>query len=71
MQIDSGLPIPKRRGSKKSKYPWKDMKVGDSFLMEVKTSASGASLANRAGKIYGMKFACRKTDEGVRVWRTG
>lgn len=73
IQIDKNIPIPprKRPGQKGSKYPIRDLDVGDSFIMAVKdTSIASAYLRVAAIRIGdGRKFTVRKTEDGIRVWR--
>lgn len=66
MQIDKAIPIPPVASGNKSKYPWKTMEIGDSFLGVTKTMPS---LASWASKRTGRKFTVRKCPEGFRVWR--
>lgn len=76
MKIDRQVPIPKTSTGRKRKWPWFDMKKGDSFLMYTEytvrnlqnASAQGImfSKTNKKGK---WKFSVRKTEEGIRVWR--
>ena len=59
----------------RDKYPFARMEVGDSFFVEwpktgkEKFLATARSLISRFGRTYGMRFATRALDEGVRVWR--
>jgi len=64
-------PIPKT----KNKYPWRQMKIGDSFVID-KPLSYVSCLVQQTGNRLGMKFACRtlpgkgiKIFGGVRVWR--
>lgn len=70
--IDKSIPFPeiKRWNAGELKYPWRELTVGDSFLVskEVKLSSMHAQ-CSRYGRQYGRKFRARKTEEGVRVWR--
>ena len=70
-EIEKGIPVPPRvyRG-RVSKYPFANMEVGESFLVEA-TPAKAASLATAAGRRRpGWKFISRKVDEThARVWR--
>ena len=67
IKIDKGIPLPKaaKRGSK---YPWSEMKIGDSFFVEGEPKGLYGS-----AKDYNVKIAVRKAVEngksGVRVWR--
>lgn len=55
----------------KSKYPFNDMEVGDSFLVkELKKYKVISSSCWHWGKKLKMKFITRATKDGVRVWRT-
>jgi hypothetical protein len=76
LQIDKGVPIPPRQSP--SKYPLRQMEVGDSF--EVKFDPEepyvraklrmGASL-QRYRTLHGWKFTTRKTGpDTIRVWRS-
>lgn len=70
VQIDKGIPLPKKKNHKTNNvYPWRDMEVGDSFLVldPPKAFRQQVSSRNRMGE---EKFVYRTTPEGVRVWRT-
>jgi len=68
-KIEKGIPIGMTRIGRPL-YPFKEMKVGDSFLVErpedviLVRSAAYTSAAR-----LGMKFSCRKAGDGMRVWR--
>lgn len=63
MKIESNVPLP-------NKFPFSQMKVGDSFLLpdHIKRTAASVS-ARRFGDKNQMKFTIRKTEEGFRCWR--
>ena len=63
-KIETGFPIPV---TSKAKYPWAEMKVGDSFFVPAKVPSD----INVTGAILntGFKFIRRSVDDGVRVWR--
>ena len=67
-EFEYGVLLPERRTQKRD-YPHGRMEVGQSFLSQRGYASEGA-LAYRMGKLHGMKFAVRKVDGGVRVWRT-
>lgn len=75
LKIDEGIPVPERARSTWAKYPWKEMKVGDSFLIERVNGEVIAIVRDRANKAvqyakkYGHEYCTRASDEGVRVWR--
>ena len=67
-KIDKGVPMPKRTGlGSTPKYPWKSMKVGDSFHTGPRDKPLGSVSA--AGPRHGMKFSQRREGNGYRVWR--
>ena len=71
--IDKKIPIPE----KQSKYPWREMEVGDSFFVEATDHDKGRlqkDLFNSSGYYARRnnakaKFTTRQMDDGVRVWR--
>jgi hypothetical protein len=82
--IDKNIPAPPpgRGRGPGGQFPFTDMEVGDSFLVETDPAAE-AEMANKllvrrvrqaalgAGRKYApAKFTVRKVDNGVRVWRT-
>lgn len=78
--VESGIEMPKRaRGRAPTKFPMKDMAVGDSFLIPCDI-ADKKTLANWRRKFLVAKKAFLKqfegefktatVSDGVRVWRT-
>ena len=85
--VEKSVPIPTReRGGRRgeTKYPWADMKIGDSFavpargptktLQQDKAQNSLATSARHWGLLHGskdFKVTTRLVDEGkfVRCWR--
>lgn len=64
--IESSIPCPK----KKTKYPFNQMKVGDSFLVHDDNSPTNAvNAAHTYGRYWGRKFASQSVGMGVRIWR--
>ncbi len=65
-KIEGNIPCP----TQQSKYPFKEMKVGDSFLvpkhfeMRVRTASQYFSKRNAP-----YKFSVAKTVDGARIWR--
>lgn len=64
-KIESNIPMPVRKA--KSKYPFAEMKVGDSFQFELRRGKAThiQTAAFYAAKKLNMKFAIRET----RCWR--
>lgn len=73
VKIEKGVPICspafKPRKPHKSKYPWRGMEIGDSFLVIDPPKNFGQQVHNQK-MIHGKKFIYRSTPEGIRVWRT-
>ena len=68
IKVDKGIPIPKWQ--QRRKYPWREMKVGDSFFVAgEKDTHRMASAANGIRKLLKMEFVTRTEKGGVRVWR--
>ena len=63
IKIQKGITMPTRKATK---YPWLQMKVGDSFV----GPHSLVSQASNADRRYQMKFATRTEGNEIRVWRT-
>ncbi len=70
MKIDKKIPIQKGYCLYESKYPFKKMKIGDSFLATkaIKISSLRTSAA-QFGKRHNIKFLTRKVEGGLRIWR--
>ena len=70
IKIERNVPIPKNNsGGTPYKYPWVELKVGDSFLApNITVNVIGGS-KRPAEKKTGFKFVCRTVNGGVRVWR--
>lgn len=78
MTIEKNIPIPPSNHTR-SKYPFADMEVGDSFLVEWdKIRNKDRFQSYLAGSSYmwrkrhdrnDWKFTTRATESGVRVWR--
>ena len=79
--IEKNVPIPRKRGEK-SKYPFFEMEIGDSFVVPVKSGQIAPKVANSIRTCYhnicrynkdfkSRKFTIRILDEkSVRCWRT-
>ena len=80
--IEKGIPAPVRGSA--TNFPLTQMEIGDSFLVPVDfadQSPEAVTLAKRkvaslaaarqgVTKTTGSKFAVRRLENGVRVWRT-
>lgn len=70
VKIDKGVAIPLNSAAgRKPKYPWAEMKIGDSFLSEAKGPNALTHVRSCAQNKTGFRFITRTTPEGVRVWR--
>jgi hypothetical protein len=62
IKLEKGIPVPTR-----VRYPWKTMKVGESFVMEY---SSARSNVYHLAKLQGVKVAVHTLGDGrARVWR--
>lgn len=73
-KIQSGVVMPERYNKNIFKYPFKDMKVGDSFSAgkySTKLATSVGAVAYHYVKTHGkeIKFSVRKHENEVRCWR--
>jgi hypothetical protein len=63
MQIEKNIPVPE-------KYPFAQMKEGDSFLISSLMKRTTVTVAaKRYGHKHAMEFTIRKTPDGLRCWR--
>lgn len=69
-RVNSDVPLPTHLG----KYPFGEMKVGDSIFVPGREQGMRATkAAHTFGYTHGLKFTTRSTNEdgvmGVRIWR--
>lgn len=69
-KIEKNIPPPV--GRSRAKYPFSEMKIGDSILDRSAQGIAASPVAN-AARTYSnrsdRKFTARVVDDGVRVWR--
>ena len=72
-KMEENVPIPKAHADKKHRYPFKSMKVNDSFIIGEYSRTNMNTFSayiHYYTKKYGMKFIQRKTEDNkIRVWR--
>lgn len=69
-KIERGIPIPPRnRGTRDPKYPFRDLRVGDSFYVPNKKVQDLSRVAQYWAHKDNTKFSFRSIDDGVRCWR--
>ena len=70
-KIDTGVPVPapKRPVPPETKYPWPDMKRGDSVLFGTQEGKAAYESARKWGQSRGIRFTRRLTTQGLRIWR--
>lgn len=67
IKVERGVAVPDQR-ERVSKYPLKDMSVGESFLVDKPTIRPYLSKFQQEDP-EGRRFVTRKTHGGYRVWR--
>jgi hypothetical protein len=70
IKIEKGIPVPKAKGGRKARFPFREMTIGDSvfFGQELAERArNAATLFARYNPEY--KFTSRREENGVRIWR--
>jgi len=71
-RIEKDVPLPGRKvgHGRPQKYPFDAMEVGDSFFIPgAKISLLGGPISRAVKRNPGTKWAGRKVNGGVRVWR--
>ena len=77
IDVEQGVPIVKNKRGRPPKYPFRNMKVGDSFFAKSEDgSKSAISLlqasimgACRRNRVKNAKFTTAQEENGVRCWR--
>lgn len=75
ISVDSDVPVPGRTSARKgrSRYPFREMIVGQSFFVAGGNPASLHSMARRATRDMGWGWTARAVTEGgkpgARLWR--
>lgn len=64
--IDKNIPFPNGNTAPNTKYPFSQMKIGDSFLAKEKKAVVAASVWSKNKK---RRFISRKEKDGWRIWR--
>lgn len=68
--IERRVPMPDRCcGKGESKYPLRQLKVGDSFLLRQRQVRGGPHFIYELARRIDIKVATRKVKDGWRVWR--
>lgn len=68
MQIDTDVPIPMSKRSRK--YPFLDMSVGDSvYFEEEDINGKAYRAAMSTGTRHDLRFVARRENKGIRIWR--
>ena len=70
IKIESDIPLPSSLAGRPKKYPFSEMNVGDSFVIQSRSERDSISgIVSRLSKKNGTKFTVRKTADGYRCWR--
>ncbi len=70
-EIEKNVAMPVvARKSKKSKYPFREMEVGDSvFFPDTTTAGKETAYAHNLTRKTGLRFRTNAENGGVRIWR--
>lgn len=70
-EVDKAVPLPTNAsGGRPHKYPFREMEVGDSFLVEPLDGDKLRNYASQFSRAKGARFVTRKQPDGsVRCWR--
>ena len=72
-KIEKGITKPERsRGpGREAIYPWRSMKVGDSFFVPIGETYKGirGAASSATQRLAPKRFSARKVEGGIRVWR--
>lgn len=74
-KIVSSVPLPATARSQYAKWPFGEMKVGDSFFVPDEIAGPAANILRPAAAYYAKRhpnwhYTTRREDGGYRVWRT-
>ena len=69
--IEEGVPIPEKRVSRKSKYPFSYLRPGQSTLIKGRTYAQIMGALRKYKQVDRKRFIVRTVGEDVRVWMVG
>jgi len=67
-KIEKNIPVSKNYAGRSAKYPFGEMEIGDSVLIEGLKSKPVVA-ASAYGKNNGKKFSSRAEGNGFRIWR--
>jgi hypothetical protein len=68
MKIETDIPVPMT--TRNRKYPFLDMKVGESIWFDEPVNGRAYRSALSTGTRHGLKFVTRREHSGIRIWRS-
>lgn len=69
IKIEHNIPIPPPETGRKRRWPFLEMKVGESIeVLEIEADRARAAAHNTATR-HGFQFTTRRTGVGIRIWR--
>lgn len=71
LKVENGVTVPPKTTRKNRKYPFREMEVGDSLLVENEPDRLRVyAAANTWGRLNGgRKFRVVREEKGIRAWR--
>jgi hypothetical protein len=67
-KIERNIPIPPHGNAERGRYPFGQMRVGDSFFTPGARSSAASGASQFAKRHPGYRFITRIEGKGVRVW---
>jgi hypothetical protein len=68
-EVEKDIDIPPEYPGRRTKYPWTEMDIGDSFLVPDGTRKKLNTAVYAASRALKWKFVSRDVPGGVRIWR--
>lgn len=68
LKLDDDIPLERAAYRSHAKYPFREMRVGQSFFVPKRKKLNGS--INYAQLKWGIKLKTRIEPDGLRIWRT-
>ena len=71
-QIEKSVPLPARKRNYRSNYPYKDLEIGDSFVVPLEKDKSPSAIyasMSSAKRRFDINLTSARVEGGLRIWR--